>query len=79
MDESFEKAKKKSEMFDMFFDMLAETGDPRFVYVKKAKNFRKKLMDISTNDNVTNEQFEKLTNILEQFEKMIDDVVKEGK
>ena len=35
MEEKFEELKKRGEAIGMLLDMMAESGDPRFVFVKK--------------------------------------------
>lgn len=75
-----EKLKMKKEAMDMFIDMFAEaTGDPRVIVFKKCKDFNRKLQDISLNENVTDEQFNQISGLLDQFEELIDDVLKEEK
>ncbi len=77
MKEKIEKAEKQHEAFGMFFDLLAQSGEPRFIYNKKLFDFREKLSNLTTDEKVTNEQFEKLNNLIDQFTKLVDDILKE--
>lgn len=77
---NLEEMEKKSQAIDMLIDMLAEgTGDQRFVFVKKNKNFMNKCHEISMDKKVKKEKFEKLNNLIDQFTKLIDDVMEDKK
>ena len=76
MEENMEKMKSKRDAFDMIFDLLAQTGKPRFVYQKKISKFQNKLSDLSIDNDITDEQFKKLSNLIDQFDKMTDDFLK---
>ena len=76
MEENIEKIKSKRDAFDMIFDLLAQTGEPRFVYQKKNSKFQNKLSDLSIDNDITDEQFKKLSNLIDQFDKMTDDFLK---
>ena len=40
MEEKFEELKKRGEAIDMLLDIMAESGDLRFIFVKKKKGFK---------------------------------------
>lgn len=74
---NLEEIKKRSEAMDMIMDLLAETGDERMIFVSKANKLSNKIRDLSINYNVSKEKFKELTNIVEQFNKAIDETLKE--
>ena len=77
MEKDIEEIKEKNKAFEMIFDLLAKTGEPRFVFNKKTVDFSHKLMDLATNKEITDKQFEKISNLIDQFNKLIDNVLKE--
>ena len=78
MEEMRKKMEARSEVMDMILDMMAETTqDPRMIMVAKHNKQVRKIRDLSANEDITDEQFEKITQLIEQFDKLIDDVLKE--
>lgn len=77
VEELKEEMKAKNQAFEIIFDILAQTGDPRMVYTKEMNSFRRKITDITINNKITDEQFEKLTSLIKQFSQLFDDVIKE--
>ena len=75
--EKLEELKAQHEAFKMFFDMLAETGEPRFIFQKKWVDFRDKLSELALDDKITNQQFERLSSLIDQFVDFVDGVLKE--
>lgn len=69
--------KKKSEAMDIVIDILAETGNKQMAYMQQSNKLNKKTQKILMNFNITDEQFDKFTNLLKQFEQMIDELIKE--
>lgn len=60
--------KKKSEAMDIVIDILAETGNKQMAYMQQSNKLNKKTQKILMNFNITDEQFDKFTNLLKQFE-----------
>lgn len=77
MEKELEELKKKSEAIDMILNIMAETGDPRFIFVKKEKDLQNKMHKISMNNNIPDDKFKKMNNLLDQFEKMLNDIEEE--
>lgn len=76
MEEMKEEMKKKNEAMDMMINMLAEvTGDTRFVIMKKETEFHRKIQNIITDENVTDEKLKQINDLLYQFTKLVDDVL----
>jgi hypothetical protein len=76
--EELKKLEAKSDALTMIMDMMAEmTEDPRMVMTARHNKSTIKIRDIALDDNTTDEQFEKITQLIEQFDKLIDDVLKE--
>lgn len=77
MEKELEELKKKSEAIDMILNIMAESGDPRFIFVKKEKDLHNKMHKISMNNNIPDDKFKKMNNLLDQFEKMLNDIEEE--
>lgn len=77
MEEKFEELKKRGEAIGMLLDMMAESGDPRFVFVKKIRDLSRKMHEISIDNNISDDKFKKMTNLLDQFENMLNDIKEE--
>lgn len=77
MEEKFEELKKRREAIDMMLDIMAESGDPRFVFVKKENDLVRKMHEISIDNNISDDQFKKMNNLLDQFENMLNDIKEE--
>lgn len=77
MEEKFEELKKRGEALDMLLDMMAESGDPRFVFVKKERDLSRKMHEISIDNNISDDKFKKMNNLLDQFENMLNDIKEE--
>lgn len=77
MEEKFEELKKRGEAIDMLLDMMAESGDPRFVFVKKIRDLNRKMHEISIDNNISDDKFKKMNNLLDQFENMLNDIKEE--
>lgn len=77
MEEKFEELKKRREAIDMMLDIMAESGDPRFVFVKKEKDLIRKMHEIFIDNNISDDQFKKMNNLLDQFENMLNDIKEE--
>lgn len=77
MEKELEELKKKSEAIDMILNIMAESGDPRFIFLKKEKDLRNKMHKISMNNNIPDDKFKKMNNLLDQFEKMLNDIEEE--
>lgn len=73
-----ERQKVEMEAFKMLVDMLAQTGDPRMVFVKKHDELRDRCHKMAINKSITDEQFKGLTSIISQCKKLIDDYIKEN-
>ena len=78
MEKELEELKKKSEAIDMILNIMAESGDPRFIFVKKEKDLQNKMHKISMNNNIPDDKFKKMNNLLDQFEKMLNDIEEES-
>lgn len=73
-----EEIEKEEQAIKMMVDMLAEiTGDPRIIMVKKEHEFHNKMLEIAMNTELNNKQFEHIINLLEQFIKLVNDILKE--
>ena len=59
MEKELEELKKKSEAIDMILNIMAESGDPRFIFVKKEKDLQNKMHKISMNNNIPDDKFKK--------------------
>ncbi len=57
MEEKFEELKKRGEALDMLLDMMAESGDPRFVFIKKERDLSRKMHEISIDNNISDDKF----------------------
>lgn len=77
MEKELEELKKKSEAIDMILNIMAESGDPRFIFVKKERDLQNKMHKISMNNNIPDDKFKKMNNLLDQFEKMLNDIEEE--
>lgn len=77
MEEKFEELKKRGEALDMLLDMMAESGDPRFVFIKKERDLSRKMHEISIDNNISDDKFKKMNNLLDQFENMLNDIKEE--
>lgn len=77
MEEKFEELKKRGEALDMLLDMMAESGDPRFVFIKKERDLSRKMREISIDNNISDDKFKKMNNLLDQFENMLNDIKEE--
>lgn len=77
MKEKFEELKKRREAIDMMLDIMAESGDPRFVFVKKENDLGRKMHEISIDNNISDDQFKKMNNLLDQFENILNDIKEE--
>lgn len=77
MEEKFEELKKRREALDTLLDMMAESGDPRFVFVKKERDLGRKMHKISIDNNISDDKFKKMNNLLDQFENMLNDIKEE--
>lgn len=77
MEEKFEELKKRGEAIDMLLDIMAESGDPRFVFVKKIRDLNRKMHEISIDNNISDDKFKKMNNLLDQFENMLNDIKEE--
>lgn len=77
MEEKFEELKKRGEAIGMLLDMMAESGDPRFVFVKKIRDLNRKMYEISIDNNISDDKFKKMNNLLDQFENMLNDIKEE--
>ena len=77
MEEKFEELKKRGEAIGMLLDMMAESGDPRFVFVKKIRDLNRKMHEISIDNNISDDKFKKMNNLLDQFENMLNDIKEE--
>lgn len=77
MEEKFEELKKRGEALDMLLDMMAERGDPRFVFIKKERDLSRKMHKISIDNNISDDKFKKMNNLLDQFENMLNDIKEE--
>lgn len=78
MEKELEELKKKSEAIDMILNIMAESGDPRFIFVKKERDLQNKMHKISMNNNIPDDKFKKMNNLLDQFEKMLNDIEEES-
>lgn len=67
----------EKEMIKKILDIFAETGDKKFIYVKKMNDFFEKMNDVAMNDEISDEKFEVLSDALEQFSEMFDMKLKE--
>ena len=61
----------------MILNIMAESGDPRFNFVKKEKDLQNKMYKISMNNNIPDDKFKKMNNLIDQFEKMLNDIEEE--
>ena len=81
MEEKFEELKKelkkRGEALDMLLDMMAESGDPGFVFIKKERDLSRKMHEISIDNNISDDKFKKMNNLLDQFENMLNDIKEE--
>lgn len=77
MEEKFEELKKRGEALDMLLDMMAESWDPRFVFIKKERDLSRKMREISIDNNISDDKFKKMNNLLDQFENMLNDIKEE--
>lgn len=77
MEEKFEELKKRGEAIGMLLDMMAESGDPRFVFVKKIRDLSRKMHEISIDNSISDDKFKKMNNLLDQFENMLNDIKEE--
>lgn len=77
MEEKFEELKKRGEAIGMLLDMMAESGDHRFVFVKKIRDLNRKMHEISIDNNISDDKFKKMNNLLDQFENMLNDIKEE--
>lgn len=77
MEKELEELKKKSEAIDMILNIMAESGKPRFIFVKKERDLHNKMYKISMNNNIPDDKFKKMNNLLDQFEKMLNDIEEE--
>lgn len=77
MEEKFEELKKRGEAISMLLDIMAESGDPRFVFVKKTRDLNRKMHEISIDNNISDDKFKKMNNLLDQFENMLNDIKEE--
>lgn len=75
MEEKFEELKKRKEAIDMILDVMAESGDPRFVFVKKERDFHNRMLEISTDINITDRIFKRFNNLIDQFQKFINETI----
>ena len=74
------KMKAKSDAVRMMLNMLAEaTNDPKVIFKKAEVDFHDKLSSIALNMKViTDDQYKDLTNMVKQFDKVIDDYLREN-
>ena len=77
MEKELEELKKKSEAIDMIINIMAESGNPRFIFAKKERDLYNKMYKISMNNNIPDDKFKKMNNLLDQFEKMLNDIEEE--
>ena len=75
MEENLEELKKKSEAIDTLLDIMAKTGDPRFVFLKKERDFHNRMLEISTDINITDRIFKRFNNLIDQFQKFINETI----
>lgn len=75
MKENLEELKKKSEAIDTLLDIMAKTGDPRFVFFKKERDFHNRMLEISTDINITDRIFKRFNNLIDQFQKFINETI----
>lgn len=57
MEKELEELKQRSEAIDMILSIMAESGDPRFIFVKKERDLHNKMHEISMNDNIPDDKF----------------------
>nr|DAI07344.1 MAG TPA: hypothetical protein [Bacteriophage sp.] len=77
MEEKFEELKKRGEAIDMLLDIMAESGDLRFIFVKKRRDLSRKMYEISIDNSISDDKFKKMNNLLDQFENMLNDIKEE--
>lgn len=77
MEEKFEELKKRGEAIDMLLDIMEESGDLRFVFVKKRRDLSRKMYEISIDNSISDDKFKKMNNLLDQFENMLNDIKEE--
>lgn len=72
---------KQKRNIDIFIDMLAETGIKQMTMMKAYRGLFNKTQKIMMNNNViANEELaEKVENMFNQFEYVLDDFIKENK
>lgn len=78
LDKMKNEMKLKKDGMKFLINMIAETTkEPSFIYEQADMNLRDKLNLITLNSNIiTEKQYNELTNIVKQFEKVIDDYLK---
>ena len=77
----FEKMKKEKEAMDIIIDMMANTGISKFKILKNRNSLFNKISDLISSDDVlegSEELAEKVLSLIEQFENIIDDFIKEN-
>lgn len=77
MEEKFEELKKRGEAIDMLLDIMAESGDLRFIFVKKIRDLSRKMHEISIDNSISDDKLKKMNNLLDQFENMLNDIKEE--
>lgn len=77
LEKKIEGLKKKSEVMDMLLDMLAETGEPRAVCMKKMKELQNSVGKFYEDMDISDDKINKLASLLDQFAKMVKDLKEE--
>lgn len=77
MEEKFGELKKRGEAIDMLLDIMAESGDLRFIFVKKIRDLSRKMHEISIDNSISDDKLKKMNNLLDQFENMLNDIKEE--
>lgn len=78
-DNEMKKMKKERNAMSTMVDIFAEmTKDDRVIYFRDTKNLSHKLNDLSIVDEITDNQYKELSNLVNQFNKVIDDYLTEN-
>jgi len=77
---NIEEMKKKCEVSKMLLDMMCEvTQDKEMLCFRDSQNLNEKIVNTIKTESVTDEQYEKLIQIIKQFDNVIDEFIKEEK
>lgn len=65
-------------MLDMAIEMAIAMGDPRGILMKNVNRTYDMLNGLTIDYEVSDEKILQIANLIEQFEKMVKDILKEG-